>query len=196
MRPLMRASVFIVLCGTRLAAFANEADDQEQPAEATVCQVVSNPSAYQGKLVHLTGRIEWDRDSFALAADQCDTALRTGGHQWLSRICLGASGRAEDPMKHSRELFYSAVRLYEAAIMSGEVRLIASFVGRIEARAAYSALPLGGGGFGLNGYCHMYQFPARLIYSGVPQWTFRYIPPSAAAAPPAVLREQGARVHP
>jgi hypothetical protein len=154
---------------------ANALQEGDEPPKVTVCQILSDPTAYRGKTVYLSGRIEWDRESFALAGDKCQNTLRTGQHQWLASICLHSSDSAPEPLMRSQALFYDAVRLYEVPLKKGEVRIEATLVGGIEAREEYSARPLSSGRFALNGYCHLNQLPAQLVYSGVIQWTIRYV---------------------
>lgn len=159
----------------REGAFTSTRETHENgPVRVTVCQLLSNPSIYRGKIVVVTGWIYWDRDSFALADENCSTTLRTGRHQWMRAICLRAVEGKSLPLGYSLEAFGSTVYLHQVLLWKNTVRIEASLFGQVDSREQYSAIPLGEGKYSLNGYCHMYQFPARLDYSGVERLTIYY----------------------
>lgn len=176
---LQELRCFPFLCFWIWFAFAWQQMSSHREAKAehvTVCQILTNPSAYRQKHVVVTGWIRWDRDSFALADDTCHTTLRTGNHQWKRAICLRSADDDSISEEQSLALFGATVSLHQAPLWRKEVRIQASLIGILESRNRYVAQEVEGGQFSLNGYCHMDEFPARLNYRGVERFVIYYTP--------------------
>lgn len=154
----------------------SEKETRGRPDQISVCQLLENPSVFDGKTVVVSGWIHWDRESFALEGKECSNTLRTGEYEWIRAICLKVSDEPAKPLQRSRELFYELFKLYQWQIVGGEVRIYASLFGKVQSRQKYEAHPLGGGRYLPNGYCHLRQFPAIIQYSGVDQIIVYYLP--------------------
>jgi hypothetical protein len=59
----------------------------------TVCEVLANPGAYNGKNVALLGRLD---DSLFygswLSEENCGSTLTTDGHTWPNKVWIGGGG--------------------------------------------------------------------------------------------------------
>ncbi len=148
----------------------------EKAIETSLCEVVSSPADYAGRIVHVSGTVLWDRDTSALRAKDCKTFLRTGEYQWPQSVCIrGERIPTATSGTRSLALYKDTLYFYQVSLWKGEIEISASFVGRIEARSEYRAVPLVGGRFWTNGYCHMNLFPAILEVSKATGWTVKIL---------------------
>jgi len=64
----------------------------------TVCEVLANPGAYNGKNVALLGRLDDSHfDGSWLSEENCGSTLTTDGHTWPNKVWIGGGASAPDP---------------------------------------------------------------------------------------------------
>lgn len=67
----------------------------------SVCQVLSSPLAFNGKLIRLTGLVvETDEGAFVSGENDCPRIVRTGNHVWPTLIAItspSSSARLHNP---------------------------------------------------------------------------------------------------
>jgi Gram-negative bacterial TonB protein C-terminal len=153
----------------------------------TVCEVLSNPVAYDGKDIALLGRFDHSPDGNWLSEETCPSALIVDGYTWPNQVWIGGGESAPDPRfgllvldpialseKLESVRRTTHLRLEETGTSSGPRMVSQSWevmFGRIEARERLrppeGAFPRRdwGNGFGL-----MNTAPVQII--GKPENTF------------------------
>ncbi len=68
----MKRAIMLVLFVCSAAIACRAGDDAANVTEATVCQILSDPMAYNGKMVRVRGRVQLAYQDFELSAKECD----------------------------------------------------------------------------------------------------------------------------
>lgn len=77
-------ALLIGLACTRFAATAQDV----RPPMLTVCEALSHPDLYDGRMVHVTGRVVGGNEGAWMEGDGCPRAYQTEGYAWPSVISL------------------------------------------------------------------------------------------------------------
>jgi len=145
---------------------------QEAVERVDLCDLVTRPSDWSGRLVRTTGTVLIDRESHSLrASNSCGQALKAKGVVWPPALCLTSLRVGRESLgTPSLDLYIHIAQAAREMISAGVVTMEATFEGRIEARNNLAIHQSSSGiSFG-NGFCHLGQFPAVLHYQKVPAW--------------------------
>jgi hypothetical protein len=127
----------------------------------SVCEVLQDLKTYRGQIIQIRGR--WTGDS--LEGD-CPTSLKTGDYEWPSAVVLTQPNssivESEEPAKWKADMpaYRRALRELERRSQDS---VVATFVGRLDARDRLEVLTNNVPQPVPVGYGHLGTYPARLV---------------------------------
>lgn len=148
----------LVLFVMQLAGYKQEV---APPAKVSVCEVLLNPSVWNGRLVEISGVVDYGlRD-----VHPCSKPFVTEGHRWPEAIdYVGYSGPDDQTPNVSSGMTFSRFReKVDSVLRRGEspTTITAAFIGRMITREKYVRVTTGYGLLG-NGFGHLNVYLAQL----------------------------------
>jgi hypothetical protein len=153
-----------------LASTPPQKKTNDPPSDfATVCEVLANRGAYDGKVVALVGRWSSTDEGFWLASD-CESSVKTGDYVWGSIIFLAydpsspsifLNGPRPDDVEANKRIAEMTLRSksstdkHEWAVVYGRIET-KEHLATVVARDGKSARPAG--------YGHLNAAPAQIVY--------------------------------
>jgi hypothetical protein len=141
LRTLMRLGPegLLLLVALLLIGCTRERGTTDTNGLVSVCQVLTDPSSYRGKVVRVRGVFTYR----GLREDNCPKEFITGGHRWPPILHLATTeypDPEEPPLGFATD-HQSWNRLEEVAIEAGKrgrpVEIWATIIGRIRAQPDY-----------------------------------------------------------
>ncbi len=153
-----------------LASTPPQTKTNDPPSDfATVCEVLANRGAYDGKVVALVGRWSSTDEGFWLASD-CENSVKTGDYVWSSIIFLAYDPSSPSIFSNGPKLDYVAAnrRIAEIPLRSkspADKREWAVVYGRIETKEDLpTVVTRDGKSAQPAGYGHLNAAPAQIFY--------------------------------
>jgi hypothetical protein len=91
MKPV-NAAMSICLLSAVLVAQSGQKMQVISPMTVTVCEILSKPMVYDGKLVHIRGEVVGGGEGAWFKGEACPGVFTTEGHTWESLISIQAPG--------------------------------------------------------------------------------------------------------
>jgi len=132
----------------------------------TVCEVLSRPGQFNGKLLKVRGIVEGGMEGSWLKSDECPERFYVGGNSLPNAVSL--SYQSEYGIAPPRNTVH--IELVQRQIQ-GKVRktnvLIMTYTGIFETRTAWKVVTSGTGENHLWGFGHLNAFPAQLVVTDI-----------------------------
>jgi hypothetical protein len=160
------------VCSLPAPSRAGQAQPDETPPTLNVCEVLSAPLKYNGRIVTIRGRSSGTDEGYWVYSDDCPGALTTGGFTWPSEVSLALPTLPLPLRLHPVNFTYDwgARRRLDAEYKLLRKRvphacLIFTYTGLFETRADWSTAKMAyaNGTSNYAGFGHLGEAPAQLL---------------------------------
>jgi hypothetical protein len=138
----------------------------------SVCEILSQPLNYDGRLITIRSRIEGTTEGTWFVDDSCPGIFATEGHAWPSEIALAMPGLPSQLQLHTIDFKFDFESERRVQSMSRRLRrryppscLLYTYTGLFETRRDWSRAKLSyaDGTSKLAGFGHLGEAPGQLI---------------------------------
>lgn len=166
MRRLVAVLLAVAWCSRSIA--------EQWPKTIGVCELLTDPLRYNGKMVAVRGRVVGTGEGEWLIGEGCSRTVETGGYKWPTSIWLATSYSYLDPLheinfRRDETAFTKLRALLKAKGYDGSQRLVVTYLGLFETYddLASRVVKFPDGALKGAGFGHQNSSPAQLIIKTV-----------------------------